>query len=184
MEQASWCEKSTKSRITHINAKLDLHTKRDTWNSLRLLMNFIEWMNIFFGAVYKHLSFSNATLAGTGPLWIAIISGKDCSMDVNECSEGIDECVENSSCYNTIGNYECICNDGYRGDGKKKCYEIILLPYGPDHDTLLWPVSYGVVSPSIRYVKDIWNFENAHRVSCHVFRKICEWKNKWTKQNF
>ena len=31
--------------------------------------------------------------------------------DVDECSEGTDECTQN--CDNTIGSYVCSCNDGF-----------------------------------------------------------------------
>ena len=35
-------------------------------------------------------------------------------VDVNECMEDTDNCSQN--CNNTIGSYECYCNDGYTLD--------------------------------------------------------------------
>ena len=40
--------------------------------------------------------------------------------DVNECSEGTDQC--NQICTNTVGSYKCSCNAGYvLGLDKKTC---------------------------------------------------------------
>ena len=38
-------------------------------------------------------------------------------LDVNECVLGTDMCNENATCENTIGSYNCSCNDGFAGDG-------------------------------------------------------------------
>ena len=36
------------------------------------------------------------------------------SLDINECITGTYVCEDgNSDCNNTIGGYECVCNDGY-----------------------------------------------------------------------
>ena len=37
--------------------------------------------------------------------------------DIDECSGGTDECHIDASCNNTIGGYDCTCNDGFFGDG-------------------------------------------------------------------
>ena len=37
--------------------------------------------------------------------------------DVDECERGLDMCHYNATCNNTIGNYSCMCDDGFRGDG-------------------------------------------------------------------
>ena len=34
--------------------------------------------------------------------------------DIDECSEDTDNCSQN--CNNTIGSYQCFCNDGYTLD--------------------------------------------------------------------
>ena len=39
-------------------------------------------------------------------------------MDVNECSEGTDNCSANASCTNTPGGHTCSCNAGYSGTGE------------------------------------------------------------------
>ena len=43
--------------------------------------------------------------------------------DIDECAEGLHYCSAHATCRNTIGSYECICNPGYRGDGRV-CYDI------------------------------------------------------------
>ena len=51
--------------------------------------------------------------------------------DVNECnatymdpanaSFSLNDCHENATCNNLPGTYECVCKDGYVGDGKMNC---------------------------------------------------------------
>lgn len=38
-------------------------------------------------------------------------------IDIDECSEGIDDCDDNANCVNTVPLYDCTCNDGYDGNG-------------------------------------------------------------------
>jgi hypothetical protein len=38
-------------------------------------------------------------------------------LDVNECQQGTDNCDANAQCANTPGNFTCICNSGYGGNG-------------------------------------------------------------------
>jgi len=38
-------------------------------------------------------------------------------IDINECTLEIDNCDPNAWCENTIGSFECFCNNGYSGDG-------------------------------------------------------------------
>ena len=38
-------------------------------------------------------------------------------VDIDECSEGVNQCSENSTCTNTIGSYQCFCFSGYRDEG-------------------------------------------------------------------
>ena len=38
--------------------------------------------------------------------------------DINECElDELNDCHDNATCNNTIGNYTCECMNGYRGDG-------------------------------------------------------------------
>ena len=37
--------------------------------------------------------------------------------DIDECSNGENECDENSDCTNLPGSYDCQCHYGYEGDG-------------------------------------------------------------------
>ena len=39
-------------------------------------------------------------------------------IDDDECTNGKHDCDMNANCTNTIGSFECICNDGFLGDGK------------------------------------------------------------------
>ena len=45
--------------------------------------------------------------------------------DVNECNEGTDNCHEDADCYDTIGNFTCVCSPGYSGDGVDNCTGIV-----------------------------------------------------------
>lgn len=38
--------------------------------------------------------------------------------DVDECIDRIDDCAENATCTNEVGNFTCICNTGYSGNGR------------------------------------------------------------------
>ena len=37
--------------------------------------------------------------------------------DVDECTLNTDNCDINAECTNTVGSFECDCNDGYAGTG-------------------------------------------------------------------
>lgn len=39
--------------------------------------------------------------------------------DIDECALEIDNCDSNAICLNTEGSYECECNVGYRGNGRR-----------------------------------------------------------------
>lgn len=45
--------------------------------------------------------------------------GAECSVDINECARGTHGCSINAACINTIGEYECMCYEGFDGDGKQ-----------------------------------------------------------------
>ena len=38
-------------------------------------------------------------------------------LDTNECTEGNHHCGVNAECSNTLGSYNCTCEDGYEGNG-------------------------------------------------------------------
>ena len=46
-------------------------------------------------------------------------------IDVNECTEGTDNCHENATCINTFGSFECTCIAGFSGDGVNCTSEIL-----------------------------------------------------------
>ena len=57
-----------------------------------------------------------------------------CILDIDECSENNDNCSQNFS--NTIGSYQCSCNDGYTLDSDQhNCNGNILYNY-INHETL------------------------------------------------
>ena len=39
-------------------------------------------------------------------------------VDVNECVTGSHDCHINANCTNGIGNFTCVCIDGFTGDGR------------------------------------------------------------------
>ena len=47
--------------------------------------------------------------------------------DINECSEGTDDCDINSDCADTDGSFTCTCREGYLGNGTF-CSSKMLLP--------------------------------------------------------
>ena len=52
-------------------------------------------------------------------------------LDVNECDNDSNDCDANADCINTQGNFTCVCQSGYVGDGRAcvgniVCMECIL----------------------------------------------------------
>ena len=41
--------------------------------------------------------------------------------DKNECISGLHDCPVNSTCNNTVGSFDCECNDGFFDDGNGRC---------------------------------------------------------------
>ena len=39
------------------------------------------------------------------------------NLDIDECTEDLDDCDPNAMCTNTNGSYTCACNEGYSGNG-------------------------------------------------------------------
>ena len=37
--------------------------------------------------------------------------------DINECDEGTYNCHNKADCQNSVGNYSCQCQTGFKGDG-------------------------------------------------------------------
>ena len=38
-------------------------------------------------------------------------------LDIDECSEGVDDCDSDADCINSNGGYTCVCRDTYSGNG-------------------------------------------------------------------
>ena len=70
-------------------------------------------------------------------------TGSGCK-DVNECELGTAECPDHSTCVNTVGSYECNCDDGYKKpkNGNNICKDIDEC----DDDTHNCPVENGSCS--------------------------------------
>ncbi|KAM9674244.1 signal peptide, CUB and EGF-like domain-containing protein 1 isoform 4-T4 [Trichechus inunguis] len=60
-------------------------------------------------------------LGAPGPL--AAGSGLPGAVDVDECSEGTDDCHIDAICQNTPKSYKCLCKPGYKGEGRQ-CEDI------------------------------------------------------------
>ena len=56
--------------------------------------------------------------------------------DIDECVLQIHDCHENATCENTAGSYNCKCNQGFTGDGRKACDK-----------TCFEPCVHGICSP-------------------------------------
>ena len=47
--------------------------------------------------------------------------------DVDECSDGTDNCHTEASCTNNDGGFDCTCNSGYSGNGVTCSGKFILI---------------------------------------------------------
>ena len=53
--------------------------------------------------------------------------------DINECSEGIDDCDINADCADTDGSFTCICRQGYSGNGTFCISKSVMACYSNNH---------------------------------------------------
>ena len=61
--------------------------------------------------------------------------------DIDECSNGVDNCSQYASCTNTLGSYNCTCIAGYLGDGFDCSEYIHTLPTKfalMSYDVIIW----------------------------------------------
>ena len=49
------------------------------------------------------------------------MEGPDCTININECLRGTDNCATNAACIDTNGSFACECWLGYTGDGIRSC---------------------------------------------------------------
>ena len=71
-------------------------------------------MPLHFSGLYVLL-----TLLRVNPsLWKFIRLTFTSYSDVDECNDDNHDCHVNGTCTNTAGSFECVCNDGYFGDGR------------------------------------------------------------------
>jgi cysteine-rich repeat protein len=52
------------------------------------------------------------------PGWQCDGSPSVCS-DIDECADALDDCGDDATCTNTPGGWECACDPGFEGDGKR-----------------------------------------------------------------
>ncbi len=50
-----------------------------------------------------------------------VCTTKSTLTDIDECALNQSECLSNSTCVNTDGNYTCPCDTGFAGDGFTGC---------------------------------------------------------------
>lgn len=57
-------------------------------------------------------------------------------LDINECTTNTDNCDSNATCDNTQGSFNCVCNNGFRGNGthcdgnnNQSCQSLLSFPY-------------------------------------------------------
>ena len=70
----------------------------------------------YHGIVGDRLYFENNTVCTIGELLqqaYEITVSCVHFLDTNECDEGTHDCGNHSWCNNTVGGYECVCDDGY-----------------------------------------------------------------------
>lgn len=63
-------------------------------------------------------------------------------LDVNECDSNQDNCDVNAACTNTIGSFDCSCDDGWEGNGNT-CTKVKTDTVGCDGFWRLYPTEYG-----------------------------------------
>uniref|UniRef100_A0A8C0K8X7 Signal peptide, CUB and EGF-like domain-containing protein 1 n=1 Tax=Canis lupus dingo TaxID=286419 RepID=A0A8C0K8X7_CANLU len=55
--------------------------------------------------------------------WLSLDTPPPRPVDVDECSEGTDDCHIDAICQNTPKSYKCLCKPGYKGEGRQ-CEDI------------------------------------------------------------
>jgi MYXO-CTERM domain-containing protein len=65
-----------------------------------------------------------ADCSGVASGWDCVTTTTSVCTDIDECLDGIDTCMANSTCDNTPGSYDCPCDTGYQGDGRTGCADI------------------------------------------------------------
>ena len=70
--------------------------------------NFVDWLTDILTLLTScnYISF------------LVIIFGMQlCSLDTDECTEGLHRCHSNATCQNAEGSHNCTCKPGFSGDG-------------------------------------------------------------------
>ncbi|TNF36352.1 MAG: hypothetical protein EP329_05305 [Deltaproteobacteria bacterium] len=68
-------------------------------------------------AVTETCTSSADSLCATCVSGYAQLSAGAACTDVDECTDGTDNCDANAACTNTVGGFTCACDPGYSGDG-------------------------------------------------------------------
>ena len=100
-----------------------LHRSKRIWRSQRsiskaLTCSFSGFSHYFFSHFLFFHPHRHSTLETS---WIIQTWYYFSLSDINECTEGSDDCHSKAECKNTIGNHQCTCKQGFYGDGRTSC---------------------------------------------------------------
>lgn len=82
---------------------------------------FGKWNNFISGPSNEESCSSLVAEAYNIPANASASWSYDRCPDVEECRLGLHHCHANATCHNTFDGYNCECNRGFFGDGKKNC---------------------------------------------------------------
>ena len=105
------------------------------------------------------------------------VTGNFCA-DIDECAAHNGWCTEHSTCNNTPGSYECVCDSGYKALGSKCVGQsVLLLIYTPSFALLSQFLHYGIVcgvngrvSARLSVCLSVPSFDSSSGV-----RRVCCW---------
>ncbi|KAK2570348.1 Uromodulin [Acropora cervicornis] len=92
-----------------------------------------RWLRrVPLGSLFPKIERSEGAVMVSGKHWVysSAAAGRvtlvDCDVDLiddqDECqSELTHSCHSDATCQNTVGSYQCVCKDGFYGDGKTTC---------------------------------------------------------------
>ena len=82
------------------------------------------WGSTPLGCCSSPMSGHAGSPGGASALWDCVTDcptgselGGDACVDVDECALGTDDCHVDATCINKQGTYQCLCHEGYTGDG-------------------------------------------------------------------
>ena len=134
----------------HLNVSVYLDTNPRVWavsmwtNVLLILIHVLNGLNVLIHLVVTNVHVSQASKGRLSKQGIRVlctyrdvdnhITGVPTILcqNINECHMREDDCHEFAHCEDNYGSWECICLNGYRGDGQEK-FKLITLPYSANY---------------------------------------------------